>query len=110
MGQIYVTSFREVMTAEQGNSLVDFINVCTPVEYKEKHIAGVRNVPLDTLKDRVDEFIGKQTVYVHCHSGIRSKQAIVMLRALGVSAELVNVEGGLLAWDEAGYSTCSLIN
>jgi len=30
------------------------------------------------------------------------------LRELGATAELVNVEGGLLAWQEAGFRTTSL--
>ncbi len=108
MRHISVHSFKEVVAAEAGNSSVDFINVCTPAEYKEKHIAGVRNVPLDELSKRVGEFSGKQTVYVHCRSGRRAEQAITTLNALGVTAELVNVVGGILAWDEAGLPTRSL--
>lgn len=108
MRHISVDSFKEVVTAEKDNTTIDFINVCTPAEYKEKHIEGVRSVPLDQLADRVQEFVGKQTVYVHCRSGRRAEQAIATLQSLGVTAELVNVEGGLLAWNEAGYLTKSL--
>ena len=108
MRHISVDSFKEVVQAEKGNTSIDFINVCTPAEYKEKHIEGVRNVPLDVLQKHAPEFLGKQTVYVHCRSGKRAQQAISTLQALGVTAELVNVEGGLLAWDEAGHPTMSL--
>jgi rhodanese-related sulfurtransferase len=108
MKHITIETFKEVIEAEQGNSTVDFINVCTPAEYKEKHIGNVRNVPLDQLEKRVGELSGKKTVYVHCRSGSRGRQAIEKLQALGVTAELVNVEGGLLAWDEAGFATRSL--
>lgn len=107
MKQVTVTTFKEVLSAEQNNPTVDFINVCTPAEYKEKHIRGVRSVPLDEIERRVAEFANKKTVYVHCRSGRRGAQAIEKLRALGVTAELVNVEGGLLAWDEAGFETGS---
>ncbi|HEY0964285.1 MAG TPA: rhodanese-like domain-containing protein [Candidatus Paceibacterota bacterium] len=108
MRHITVDSFKEVVQAEAGNTAVDFINVCTPAEYKEKHIEGVRNVPLDKLSAHVNEFANKQTVYVHCRSGRRAEQAIATLESLGVKAELVNVEGGLLAWDQAGLPTRSL--
>ena len=108
MRHISVHSFEEVVTAEAGNTSIDFINVCTPTEYKEKHIAGVRNVPLDELASHVKEFAGKQTVYVHCRSGKRAERAIETLQSLGVTAELVNVEGGILAWDEAGFPTQAL--
>lgn len=105
MKHISVASFKEVIEAEANNPSVDFINVCTPAEYKEKHINGVRNVPLDEIAAHAGEFVNKQTVYVHCRSGRRGSQAIQQLQSLGITAELVNVEGGLLAWDEAGLPT-----
>lgn len=105
MKHISVSSFREVIDAEKDNSSVDFINVCTPDEYKEKHIAGVRSVPLDEIERHLAEFKDKKTIYVHCRSGRRGVAAIEKLSALGITAELVNVEGGILAWEGAGYST-----
>jgi rhodanese-related sulfurtransferase len=108
MKHIDVHSFKQVLETEKNNSTVDFINVCTLVEYKEKHINGVRSVPLDELISHVSEFKNKQTVYIHCRSGNRGKKAIELLNSLGVKAELVNVEGGILAWDEAGFVTKSI--
>lgn len=107
---ISVHSFKEIVEAENNNPSVDFINVCIPVEYKEKHIAGVRNVPLDEIQNRAGEFADKATIYVHCRSGNRSQQAIEKLKQLNLQADLVNVEGGLSAWDEAGFSTNKLTN
>lgn len=108
MKHVSVQTFKEIVEAEEKNPSVDFINVCTPAEYKEKYIAGVRNVPLDELEGHLDEFATKETVYIHCRSGNRGRQAIEKLQKLGVHAELINVEGGLLAWDEAGFATASL--
>lgn len=110
MKHISINAFKEVIESETNNKSVDFINVCTPAEYKEKHIHGVRNLPLDSLEQHVSELNEKATVYIHCRSGNRGKQAIEKLEAAGVTAELVNVEGGLLAWDEAGHPTNSLTN
>ncbi len=107
MKHISITAFKEVLQAEKSNNSIDFINVCEPAEYKEKHIEGVRSVPLGEVQKHVDEFNNKQTVYVHCRSGNRGKQAIDKLVAAGVTAELVNVEGGIMAWDEAGHPTNS---
>lgn len=107
---ISVHSFKEVVEAEKNNPSVDFINVCTPAEYKEKHIEGVRSVPLDEIQNHAEEFSGKTTIYVHCRSGNRSQQAINKLNDLGLKADLVNVEGGLMSWDEAGFSTNKLTN
>jgi rhodanese-related sulfurtransferase len=107
MKHISVDSFKEVIESEANNPLVDFINVCTPAEYNEKHIPGVRNVPLDQLHTQAAELSKMKTVYIHCRSGGRGQMAIRQLQDLGVTAELVNVEGGLLAWSEAGHQTGS---
>lgn len=107
MKHITASAFKEVVGVERDNSSVDFINVCTPAEYKEKHIPGVRSVPLDDIERHMHEFADKKTIYVHCRSGRRGAAAIEKLASLGVKAELVNVEGGLLAWEEAGYETGS---
>lgn len=108
MKHISVDAFKQVLTAEKSNDSIDFINVCEPAEYKEKHIEGVRSVPLGEIASHLSEFEHKKTVYVHCRSGNRGKQAIEKLQAAGVTAELVNVEGGITAWDEAGHPTRSL--
>lgn len=110
MKHININTFREVIESEANNNSVDFVNVCTPAEYKERHIKGVRNIPLDTLSQHVSELNGKSTVYIHCRSGNRGRQAIETLEKLGVTAELVNVEGGLLAWQDAGFETRSHTN
>ncbi len=108
MKHISVSSFKEVIEAEKNNPSVDFINVCTPAEYKEKHISGVRSVPLDEIEQHVQEFKDKKTIYIHCRSGRRGMTAVEKLVALGVTAELVNVEGGIVAWEEAGYGVTKL--
>lgn len=108
MKHISIKAFKEVLEAEENNDSIDFINVCTPAEYKEKHIEGVRSVPLGEVEKHIHEFNAKQTIYIHCRSGNRGKQAIEKLVAAGVTAELVNVEGGIMAWDEAGHPTNSL--
>jgi rhodanese-related sulfurtransferase len=110
MKHISIDAFKQVLEAEKNNDSIDFINVCEAAEYKEKHIDGVRSVPLGTIESHIDEFANKKTVYVHCRSGNRGKRAIERLQSAGVTAELINVEGGLLSWDEAGHPTHSLTN
>lgn len=105
MKTISAEKFKEELANITGSDKVDFINVCTPVEYKEEHIAGVRNVPLDELDKHIEELKDQDKLYVHCRSGNRSSQAIEKLKTLGVNAELVNVEGGIMAWNDAGYPT-----
>lgn len=110
MKHITVPEFKQVIESERSNESADFINVCTPAEYKEKHIGGVRNVPLDEIQKHLSEFQNKKTIYVHCRSGNRGRKALEKLRELGVTAELINVEGGLLAWEKEGYPTGSSVD
>lgn len=101
--KISVKEFKELLENRPDDETVDYVNVCTPAEYKEGRIAGVRNVPLDEIEKCVLEIKDKDTVYLHCRSGARAQKAIERLERQGVHTELVNVEGGQLAWEAAGY-------
>lgn len=82
---------------------VELIDVRTPAEFREVRVSFARNVPLDRLE--ISEFAKRngssKPLYVICRSGSRGRQAAEKLLGAGVSS-VVNVEGGTLAWDEAG--------
>jgi rhodanese-related sulfurtransferase len=84
---------------------VDLIDVRTPVEYREIHAKDAQSVPLDAL-DVPAVIAARQgssdnLLYVICRSGSRSRQACERFEAAGYS-NVVNVEGGTLAWERAG--------
>jgi rhodanese-related sulfurtransferase len=108
MKHITVDQFKDILVKKKGEAGVDFINVCTPAEYAVEHIEGVRSVPLDELGEHLAEFKDKKEIYIHCRSGNRGRIAIAELQQSGIGAELINVEGGLMAWGSAGYQTNSL--
>ena len=60
------------------------LDVRTVEEYREGHIPGSRNVPLQSI-DRVSDLIpDRETpLYVYCRSGARSSQAASLLRQMG---------------------------
>lgn len=101
MSSVTISQFEQALKEHKNDSSYDFINVCTPLEYKEKHIEGVRSVPLDQLEEHLAEFKNKQVIYIHCRSGARGRKAIDVLHARNITAKLINVEGGILAWEEA---------
>lgn len=81
---------------------VELIDVRTPVEYREVHVAFARNVPLDQLKpSELTAGRNGDPLYVICRSGGRGKQACEKIAAAGFT-HVVNVEGGTQAWDQAG--------
>ena len=76
------------------------IDVRQPEEYDAAHVDGARLVPLGELVDRIGELPADSTLYMMCRSGARSAQATAYLEAQGYDA--VNVDGGIIAWYEAG--------
>lgn len=83
---------------------VKLIDVRTPVEYREVHAIGARNVPLDTLKPKAlinDHAGADEPIYMICRSGGRGGQACERMIAAGFE-NVVNVEGGTTAWEAAG--------
>ncbi|MFN0198383.1 MAG: rhodanese-like domain-containing protein [Planctomycetaceae bacterium] len=83
---------------------IDLVDVRTPVEFREVHVSFARNVPLDGLDPAViRETHGDENrpLYVICRSGSRGKKACEKMLASGMN-HIVNVEGGTLAWEQAG--------
>ena len=73
------------------------LDVRTTQEYRDGHIPGSQNVPLQQL-DNVEEVAeNKETaLYVYCHSGMRSRQAVSLLQAMGYTN--VHNIGGIAAY------------
>lgn len=94
---------RQLFELKQTGRHVDVIDVRTPVEFREVHATLARNVPLDQLdpKSFAKAGDGSAPVYVICRSGSRGRQACEKLQTAGV-ANVVNVEGGTQAWEQAG--------
>ena len=69
-------------------------------EYAAGHIANSHHIPLMRLPDNVDQVPVDAQVLVVCKVGARSAQAVRFLRAHGRA--VVNLDGGLAAWDAAG--------
>ena len=83
-----VAQFRQT----DGAVLVD---VRTPEEYRDGHVPGSVNVPLQQIEDIELEVAEKNTpLYVYCRSGARSRQATALLKEMGY--EDVHNIGGIL--------------
>ncbi len=60
------------------------LDVRTSQEYREGHIPGSQNVPLQFLDTISSMISSKQTpVFVYCYSGSRSSQAVKKLGKMG---------------------------
>lgn len=71
-------------------------------EYDEGHIPGVTLIPMGEVPNRLSEIPTDQQVIVTCRSGNRSGQITEYLREQGFT-NVHNMEGGILAWQAAGF-------
>jgi len=70
--------FRDLMT--RGAVIVD---VRTRDEYRQGHLKGSLNIPLNTLSSEYKKLRADRPVITCCASGIRSAQARVILQSKG---------------------------
>lgn len=78
------------------------LDVRTPEEFAQGHIAGARLIPVQELEKRLAEVPRDRQVYVYCRSGVRSARASGMLFRAGYT-HIENISGGIQAWQAAGY-------
>ena len=73
------------------------LDVRTPQEYREGHIPGSKNDPLQTIDKVTSIAENKDTaLFVYCYSGARSRQAMAMLQHMGYT-NVQNI-GGIAAY------------
>ena len=76
---------------------VTLLDTRTATEYSRGHIEGFRNIPVDELRERLDEVEKGKPVYVICQSGLRSYIASRILEGNGYTA--YNFAGGFRFYD-----------
>ena len=59
------------------------VDVRTPAEYKDGHVKGAINLPLQTLGNNLNKLKKNQVIITCCRSGSRSGMAKRMLKANG---------------------------
>ena len=82
---------------------VQLLDVRTPEEYAEGHIAGAVNIDVqsDDFQPTARQELSKDsTILVYCRSGRRSLDAAEILARLGY--RVVNLKGGILDWQASG--------
>jgi rhodanese-related sulfurtransferase len=97
------------VTPAQATHLVNredalFLDVRDPGEYGTGHVLGAKNVPLSRLDPGAPAELGKRKekpLIVYDEAGDRSSKAVAALKKQGFT-RVVNLNGGLKAWQQAG--------
>ncbi len=79
---------------------VRLIDVRTPKEYAEGHIKGAENIDVKAADFSEKTKTVRGNVAVYCARGVRSLNAANILAAQGCT--VYNLDGGLIAWKQAG--------
>ena len=81
------------------NKRVFMLDVRDPSEYEKGHVAGAVNIPLDELRDRMDEVPKDQEVWTYCLVGQRAYYAARALSQYGYAIK--NLSGGFVTFTMA---------
>lgn len=97
--QVAPTVFEQDLKDHNGQ----LVDVRMPKEYAEGHIEGAKNLHIydNDFSQRLDSLDKDETVYVYCKAGARSAEAVELMERKGFK-HIVELEGGLDAWNEAG--------
>ncbi|MGL6107843.1 CoA-disulfide reductase [Romboutsia sp.] len=71
---------------------ITLLDVRTNAEVENGRIDGFIHIPVDDLRNRLDELDNTKPIYVHCHSGLRSYIGCRILSAKGF--DCYNLSGG----------------
>lgn len=98
----------KVITASRLRKRLDkdevlLIDVREPAEYRSESIEGACLIPLDEIS------VGnlpstKRPIVIHCRSGKRSADACAKLLAANPFLDVYFLDGGIIAWQQAGYN------
>lgn len=96
------------VTPEEGQRRVQagalLVDVREPNEFDEVHAQGAHLLPLSEFEARFQELPKDRPLVMICRSGARSARAGQYLLENGYT-DVVNLEGGTLAWKDAGLPT-----
>jgi molybdopterin/thiamine biosynthesis adenylyltransferase/rhodanese-related sulfurtransferase len=92
-----VISVQELKRKLDAREPIQLLDVREPFESEIAQLDQAQLIPLRDLPQRVDELDRDAYTVVHCHTGMRSAQAVQLLRGAGFT-NVFNLEGGIDAW------------
>lgn len=101
LGMVPTVSVRQLQEMVNAGD-VHILDVRQPAEWAGGHIKGAQFITAAELPDRMDEVPDTKDVAVVCGSGYRSSVATSLLKRSG-RGDVVNVSGGMSAWNGAGF-------
>lgn len=94
LGRLRVVQCSELKSLKANSFLLD---VRTEAEFISGSIRGAVNIPLDEIRNRLEEIPDDKDVYIFCQQGMRGYLAQRILIQRGFK-NVANLSGGYLLW------------
>jgi rhodanese-related sulfurtransferase len=81
------------------------LDVRTKEEFEQGHISGAQNIDFNNtaaFNEYVSQLDASKKYLIYCRSGNRSGQALKIMQDQGFT-QITNLDGGIQAWQSAGY-------
>ncbi len=87
----------------QNNPVFVIIDVQTPEEFAEGHVANAINIDFrsESFRDEIDNLDKNKTYLIYCRSGRRSADALSIMKELNFT-KIYHMSGGILEWTAEG--------
>ncbi len=93
--QVKIFHWDDIPSIDLKNAFL--VDVRTPEEFEQSTIPGAVNIPLDDIRDRIDEFPSDKEIYIFCRAGLRGYVASRILTLKGYKNNR-NLSGGFLTY------------
>ena len=97
-GSLSPTESKKLVNEHQNVTLID---VRTEAEYKESHVPGAKNIPVQVLADNLNA-IPEGPVLLICRSGRRAQRAYELIHEIRPTQQLWYLEGNQTTLTDAG--------
>jgi rhodanese-related sulfurtransferase len=94
----------EIAKLQQDDVLID---VRTNKEFEAGNMKNAINIPVDEIRDRLNEIPKNRTIYIYCEAGLRGYLAHRVLRQNGFE-NVFNLSGGYILWKACTKELASL--
>ena len=96
-GEVKTITGEELQKKLAANTSLQLIDVRTPDEYQEAHLPHARLVPVDDLRDHLQDLDPTQETVIYCRVGLRGYLASRILLQHGFP-NVYNLTGGMLSY------------
>lgn len=87
-------TIQELLTLDTEKRFV--IDIRNADNFQRGTVEGAVNIPMEELEQNLQRFTNADPVYVLCHTGEKSKEAVELLKEHGIHG--VNIQGGYRAF------------